>query len=293
MAKRKSAALFEVIHSDRRFPQRHGWSLGASKWFSRRRKAAAAEDAAPAARESSPSTPWRMWSWRPPFHKLGLQLDPDRQTVAFQMSYTTALVTGFALLVVLALAFVIGKHSASRALPALADVTTEDLRNGPIHTEVLDVGTGGPQVAMASGPAPTPLGNARPGGQTARPASWTEPKPPTTYRETNGVRTNGLYYVVVQSYPPDERQLAEEAMQLLNKNGVPCSVETKTAFAPRWFSVVGYNGYASVKNNPDYDHYVSTIQEIGERFGQGVKFKKFQPMAFKWREVKTGDQASR
>ena len=289
MAKRKSAALFEVIHSDRRFPQRHPWSLRAPKWLSRRRRRAdeAQTDEAPVRRASSDSTPWKILSWRPAFHKLGLTLDPDRQIVSFQMTYTTALVAGFALVVVLALAFVIGKHTAQRPLPALADVTTEDLRNGPIHAEVLDVGSGGPEVAMASGPAPTPHAAPRPGSQGARPASWTEPRPPTTYREVNGERAMGLHYVIVQSYPPEERQMAEEAMQLLNKNGVPCSVETNLVFAPRWFSVVGYNGYASVRNNPDYDHYVAQIEQIGERFGQGVKFKKFKPMAFKWREKKT------
>ena len=285
MARRKGAALFEVIHSDKRFPQRHGWSFTPPRWLSFGRSRGNGDvDGGMMSMESSSSPSRNVWSWLPSFNRFGMRMDSDRQLVSFELSYTTALVSAFGLVIVLALAYVIGKHSAVRPLPALAETTTDELRDGPIQADVLEVG---PEVAMAAAPSPTGKATPRsatPAPQTARPTVLNAPKPPTTSYETNGKRTVGLHYVIVQSYPPEERQLADDAMKLLNQNGVPCSVETGLSFAPRWFSVVGYNGYVSVRSSADYDEYVARIEQIGEKFGSGVKFKKFKPMAFKWRE---------
>jgi hypothetical protein len=98
-----------------------------------------------------------------------------------------------------------------------------------------------------------------------------------------------MQFVIVQSYPPEEKQLAEEAMQLLCKNGLPCSVEYNLRFAPGWYSVVGYTGFSSTKNSREYNDYIQQIAAIGERFGNGSKFKKFKPMPFTWTERKPAD----
>src|SRR4051812_8040362 len=99
MAKRKrAAALFEVIHADKRFPNRYGSgsSTGAAiaGWWSRRREArearvASASDAAPSGPSGSsgpsgPSLLTRLFSHVPEVPRIGLQMDPERQEVRFQ-----------------------------------------------------------------------------------------------------------------------------------------------------------------------------------------------------------------
>lgn len=318
MARRRSAAaLFEVIHSDNRFPSRHGsgwtsWSL--PRWLRRRERsaAAAADVAAPAydpppRAERAPREPWRLPTFLLP--RIGMSLDPDRQVVSFKMSYTAAIVSAFALMLTMALAYTLGKQNGVKPGPALAELTTDDLRNGPAQASVLDIPGGGeaPQVALAAAPLPTRTAagaaaappaapaapsaarsqpGARPAAAAAAAAILNDPKPPATFYVTDARRTVGLHYVIVQSYPPEEQKLAEEACQLLNRNGVLCTVEKGVSFAPRWFTVVGITGFVRVKNSPEYDQYVAKIQQTGEKFGGGSKFKKFEPKAFKWRDPK-------
>jgi hypothetical protein len=310
MAKRKSAAaLFEVIHSDNRFAPRNvsgrggGWSLG--RLFQRRRSGADASAPAIAPVVEAPIDRAPREPFRLPFAlpKLGMGLDPDRQVVSFKMTYTAALVSAFAVVLAVALAYVLGKHNAIRPVPALAELTSEELRAGAPQPGVLDIPGGGevdsttPRPAMAVAPLPTgnaakaPLAPPAPAAraaQGARPLGSTlamnEPKPPATLMVNDSHRQVGLHYVIVQSYPKEEKQLADEACQLLNKNGILCTVETGVAYAPTWYTVVGISGFDRIKNSPLYDQYVEKIQAVGEKFGGTSKFKKFEPRPFKWRE---------
>jgi hypothetical protein len=222
-----------------------------------------------------------------------MHLDPDRQVVSFKVSYTAALVTGFAVFAFVALAFVVGKQMTRHTGPALADQTTDELRAGPVQSDVLDVGPDSTMAmatssmkigAPAAAPAPAAPAN-KPAAQTARP-TWTEPKGPTTFVDLNQKRTVNLHYVLMQSYPAAEKQMAEEACQALNKNGILCTVEFNTYYAPNWYAVVGVAGFDRVKNSPEFDQYIDRIIQVGDRIGEKSKFKKFDPKAFKWRETK-------
>ena len=114
MAKRKrAAALFEVIHADKRFPSRHGTGSGISSWWTRRSKGSSSID------ESAPSGPsllTRLFSCIPEIPRIGLQMDPERQEVRFHLSYTAAVLAIFTVVVGLALAFVIGRHGSNHTV---------------------------------------------------------------------------------------------------------------------------------------------------------------------------------
>jgi hypothetical protein len=247
-----------------------------------------------------------------------MSFDPERQLVRFQLTYTGALVCAFTVVVAIALSYMVGRQTTHHPKPALAEQTTEELRNGPAFAEVLDVGNDGEApVAMAVGPAHanasataqqqagstasarpqpsktnaadatqaqprTPAGTAA----AAHPNQWTEPKPPTTYMVSDEHRTNGLQYVIIQSYPEEEKPLAETAMQMLNQNGVLCTVERGLPYAPTWYCVVGITGFARTKEVPEYDAYVARVQKISDQFAGTSKFKKFEPKPFRWREMK-------
>jgi hypothetical protein len=273
---------------------------------------ASPEPAAPC----GPSLLSRVAAMIPAIPRIGMSLDADRQLVRFQLSYTGALVSAFTVVVAIALAYMAGRGTAHRPVPALTDQTTEELRNGPAMAEVLDVGNDSeppPAMAVASSSSARPA--AQPpqtltttGAQTAsrttvataqqpaagaartqvRPSEFNEPKPPATFMVSDANRTVGLQYVIVQSYPEQEQALAESAMAMLNQNGVLCTVERGLPYAPSWYCVVGITGFARVKEVPEYDAYVNRILQISNQFAGTSKFKKFEPKPFRWRELKSG-----
>src|SRR5439155_20250950 len=119
--------------------------------FGRRRSSGAAENGAP----RGPSLLTRVFGALPSLPRIGLETDAERQEVRFRLSYTAAVVAGFTIVVAMVLSFMIGRHGARAATPALADRTTEELRAGPAQPEVLDVHaagetTGAAPMAMAS-----------------------------------------------------------------------------------------------------------------------------------------------
>ena len=341
MARRKNAAaLFEVIHADERFPRRHAsrWSLRAPRfWFGRGRAAPSGDGplpvetidyATPDDTPRGPSLLARLAAMIPAMTpRVGLSLDPERQLVRFQLSYTGALVAAFAMVVAVALSYMVGRQTSHRPMPALAEQTTDELRNGPAFADVLDVGNDADApVAMAVGPVATaarpaapaaaavpqqPTATAASARQTAarsnvaaaaaaqqspqqpvRPSQWTEPKAPDTYMVTDASRLIGLQYVIIQSYPEQEKQLADAAMQTLNQHGVLCTVERGLPYAPSWYCVVGITGFARVRDVPEYDAYIARIQQISDQFAGTSKFKKFEPKPFRWREIKSAPAKS-
>jgi hypothetical protein len=333
MARRKNAAaLFEVIHSDNRFTARHqpgSWSLRPPGWISRlfRQRPsdapapvetidyAASEPAAQSAPRGGPSLLARLFALMPAMPRIGMSVDADRQLVRFQLSYTGALISAFGLVVAIGLAYMAGRGSGPRPLPALTDLTTEELRQGPAFADVLDVGDDAttPPVAMAAAPTvttpqpPQSTATTAAGRQTAsrttvataqqpaatgsnqamRPSQFNEPKPPATYMVSDEKRTVGLQYVVIQSYPEEEKALAESAAQTLRDNGVNCTVERGLPYAPSWYCVVGIMGFARTKDVPEYEGYTNRILQISSQFAGTSKFKKFEPKPLRWREMKS------
>ena len=325
MARRKNAAaLFEVIHADNRIPRRapRWWP----QWFGRGSSASSAMAPETISYEtpepSGPSLLARAFNLIPSMPRIGMSLDPERQVVRLQFSYTGALVSAFTLVVLVALAYLVGRQTSHRPMPALAEQTTEELRNGPAFAEVLDIGNDADApVAMAVGPAPaartaagvassqqqqqqtTSTASARqsagrstvaagqqsgvsPQQQGVRPSQWIEPKAPNTLIVSDEHRVVGLQYIIIQSYPNEEKALAESAMQTLNQHGVLCTVERGLPYAPSWYCVVGITGFARTKDVPEYDAYVARIQQISDQFAGTSKFKKFEPKPFRWREMK-------
>jgi hypothetical protein len=261
----------------------------------------------------------RIYAVLPSMPRIGMSFDPERQLVRFQLSYTGALVSAFTLIVAIALSYMVGRQTTHHPKPALAEQTTEELRNGPAFAEVLDVGNDAEApVAMAVGPAArasssataqqeatgtasarqqpaktnaadSTQGQSRTQAGTAvaaRPNQWTEPKPPSTFMVSDENRTVGLQYVIIQSYPEEEKPLAEGAMRILNEQGVLCTVERGLPYAPTWYCVVGITGFARTKEVPEYDAYVARVQKVSDQFAGSSKFKKFEPKPFRWREMK-------
>src|SRR4030095_5699394 len=106
-----------------------------------------------------------------------------------------------------------------------------------------DVGPEGTPMAMAyqqratAGPTPPPASPKtppQPQQQSLQPPTWNDPKPPTTHVVESPDRLGNYHYVIVQSYPEQEKQMAQDACDLLNKRGIKCTVETGLAYAPRW-----------------------------------------------------------
>ena len=120
MAKSKrSAALFEVIQSSR-LPKRQNPLFSVRRWFGRRiDKPIPFQASLPASDQQSlpdpipdlrthtveaPEMPPQSTP-KQPIPGVDLQLDPDRQQITFKVSYNSAIVTGFTVLVTIGLAY--------------------------------------------------------------------------------------------------------------------------------------------------------------------------------------------
>jgi hypothetical protein len=121
--------------------------------------------------------------------------------------------------------------------------------------------------------------------QGVRPSHLSEPRGPANLMVSDHRRTVGLQYVVIQSYPPEEEKFAKAAVDLLNSNGVLCTLETGIPYAPRWICVVGIDGFTRVRNSPEYDVYIAKIKQIEAKAGGTSKFlKKFDPKPYPWKD---------
>jgi hypothetical protein len=245
----------------------------------------------------------RLFAMIPPLPRVGLENDAERQEVRLSLSYTAAVVSAFTVVVVVILSFMIGRSGSRPITPALADKSTEELRAGPVQGDVLDVHTGSGDggagtMAMAStdvpaapapaAPAPKPAQTASAkstaDGQTPRPSHWTEPRGPATLKVTDAQRQVGLYYVLIQSYPPEEEKYAKAVVDLLNKNGILCTMERNVPYAPRWICIIGVDGFSRTKNSPEYDQYIANARQIEAQATGTSKFlKKFELKPYAWK----------
>lgn len=220
----------------------------------------------PAPPSSSPASPAAPAS-------AAVQLDPDRHQISLRLSYTTALVSLFAVIVVVTLAYVVGRgfgHS-----PQIANASTEDLKKGPANPAVLEVSSTDRAAAPAV-PAVTPA-PARPVAAAPQPVTSSGP----LAAPTNVKRIVGQNYVIIQSYP--DEATAKEAQTVLLANGVSCTIERgPSGWVPMsWYSVVGTQSFDRVTKNPQLDAYVKAIE--GVKYAEKSKFKKFEPRAYRWK----------
>jgi hypothetical protein len=230
---------------------------------------------------------------------IDLKLDPDRQRISFHFTYTSALVTCFAVLVVVVLAYVVGVKMSGGPAPAVAGASTAQLREGPARPDVLNVkpAAGGAAAPAANGISgaqgtTTAQGGQQQGNSATAPPRPLEPAPGTTggaasgavaSEESTGQRIIGRNYVVVQIYP-DEKS-ANEARDLLAGNGIACTIEQGLAgyAAKSWYCVVGLTGFDRIRDNPDFARYEKSIRDLSLKFAGNSKFKKFDPQAYRWK----------
>jgi hypothetical protein len=209
-----------------------------------------------------------------------VQLDPDRHQISVRVSYTSALVTLFAVVVVVALAYLVGRGMGHG--PQLANASTEDLKKGPANPAVMDVsgpaGAGGSSAATGGGArAAAPTRQQVVNNVAAAPVAAGGP----VAAPTNVKRLIGVNYVIMQSYP--DEATAKEAQGVLLSNGIACTVEKgPQGWVPMsWYSVIGTQSFERVTHNPQLEAYVKAIE--GVKYGEKSKFKKFEPRAYRWK----------
>src|SRR5687768_15424742 len=177
MAKGKNAAaLFEVIHADKRFGKKQTAARALSTpkwWFNGKSKIPTTSDpannssgsssSAPAARDPNDPTQ-TVPRYDPTLHvaapdptasarpgAVNVAVNPERQEIAFKLTYTSAIVSAFALVVVLALVYLVGRRMSNGPTPVLAN--TAEILKGEANPRVLDVGNGSQAPAPTNGPA--------------------------------------------------------------------------------------------------------------------------------------------
>ncbi|MGH7178041.1 MAG: hypothetical protein ACREJC_11720 [Tepidisphaeraceae bacterium] len=268
MAKgRRTAALFEVIHSGR-FDRPLG-ALGTPKWwFKRRPRDVDSLTSAPAEGDragdlTTPRSGDDPTVGRQP-SGINVALDHDRHQVTVRASYTSALVTVFAAVILVALAFIVGRRMSRGPALAVASQTSEELQAGPAHPGALNL-------------AP-PTRPQRTAEETATPPAVVFPVHESPFAD--GARVIGHNYVVIQSYP-DEKS-AVEARDLLVKGGIACTVEQKLrGLNPNWYTVVGTDAFPRGSDEA-YQQYVAKLGKISTEYAGKKSFKAFQPLRYKW-----------
>jgi len=292
MAKSKrSAALFEVIQSSR-LPKRPNPLFTPKSWFRRLTKPklqpsalAAPQITATATEPTSlnetaiapaPTPVESQTLPRQPIPGVDLQVDPDHHQIMFKVSYNSAIVTGFTILMAIGLAYVVGKKMSRVPIAATPSPSTAELRAGPAHPDVLDV-SNETVIKQADSTPHT--------GDNAQLATLRSPT--TAPSPFDSQRIIGRQYVVVQIYP--DKKNADEAAALLGKNNIPCTVENGLAgwASKSWWCVVGTTGFDHIRGNADYERYEAAINRVSEQFAINSKFKKFEPRAYRWKESTT------
>jgi hypothetical protein len=239
--------------------------------------------------ETSPTAPG------PRVQPVEVSVDPKTQQISLRLSYTSALIGGFAFLILIALAILIGKTLSRGPSPAIANTDTKTLRASPPTPGVIQVQrrTIEQPTARNDPPIDTAGQGARPvpGGSTGtrnpqpqRPA-YVDPQPPATFFTDDPKRTQGLNYAIVQSFP--NKESAQKAADFLTTHGVPCTIERDL---PRWplpwkegCAVVGIRGFAKTKDNAELEAYKKTIGDLGVKFAGGkARFNAFDPRMYQW-----------
>jgi hypothetical protein len=291
MTKRKKpTALFEVFqHAQSSSNGRSGWKLRAPSWLTgRKSETAGGLGLAP---EPDPTTSVDRFAAMqidddepaaPSRPSVRVSVDSSEQTIKLVLSYGSAAVAAFSLMVVLALTFVLGKHSVKEPLPLLADRTTEEVRRDAPRREVLNV---------AAEPAIVPeVVTTKPLSKSAPQIKWNDPsRAPATFVADDVERMIGLNYVIIQSYP--DKKDADAARELLCKREILCTVEPTPANwfsnnGQTWYSVIGIKGFSKIRDSDEFKRYIASIMQVSDEFAGKSRFKRFEPTPYKWRETK-------
>jgi hypothetical protein len=303
MAKGKhAAALFEVIHSNKRLEPASA-SLNTPKWWFKGRPATPAPEVVvePAEPRYSAPAPEPIHRSSPSLTTIhgdasrggrgpavqGVHVDAQRQQLNLKMRRSTAIVSGFALLVAVGIAYVMGRHVAGGPQSASAqqqdDVQTEVIRKQRPLPGALDVQQRrATKTSVATGTIANNVVPPRTRVQQQPPATANILSPDTSEPAVDAAppqRSFGLNYVLVQSWPADRAHTAQQACDYLKKYGILCTVEPAPAgFHRGWVAVISTRGFDKI-SSAECQAYVAKIEKVGERFGKSIDH--FQPQLFK------------
>ena len=213
-----------------------------------------------------------------------------------RLRYTTALVSGFAVFMLIALSYVVGRHIGRGPQSASAADSSDipHLMQQPPQAGVTAVSR--QRQSTSQGGTPT----------TAQPATPTQPRhaidsSPRSVKprqaaavtslvpasaETGMPRAVGLNYVIIGTYPPEMRQNAEAARDYFTRNGIPCTIErTEYVRNPNWVCLVGTAGFTKV-SAPDFEDYTANIRELAAKMTSS-RFDRPDPHGYKWKGTET------
>jgi hypothetical protein len=231
----------------------------------------------------------------PRVQSVAVSVDPKSQLISLRLSYTSALIGGFAFLILIALAILIGKTLSRGPTPAIATTDTKTLRQNPPTPGVMKVGRRAPETETrgiagandteGASQGARPTAGVSTGTRNPQRPAYNDPQPPATFFTDDPKRQQGLNYAIVQSYP--NRETAAKAAEFLTKNGVPCTVERDL---PRWplpwkegCAVVGIRGFGKTRDNPELEAYKRTIEDLSNKFAGGrARFNAFDPRMYQW-----------
>lgn len=220
-------------------------------------------------------------------------VDRDRHELFVRVRYTTAVVAGVSVLVLIALAYLTGRNTGRGPTAAMASATSEEIAAGAVEKGVLDLsgrrrGTAAPVASAPGGsgpaavhsPVPPVVARTNPAGNAITPPAPT----PAAGAANRLPRTINLQYVVIQSYPGKEKQMADEACEYLNRAGIPCTVERGVPgyASADWYCVVGTTAFERA-SGPAYEKYLQEIEKVNDKYAGKSRFKRFAPGAVRWR----------
>ncbi|HEX3357349.1 MAG TPA: hypothetical protein VHS31_10300 [Tepidisphaeraceae bacterium] len=226
---------------------------------------------------------------------VGVNVDRLHQLINLRLSFTSAAITSFGFIVVVALAVLFGKSLGRGPSPAGAQ-SIEEVKKGAPFPSVLNVTQGKqggheePAIAVNSAPK-TPQVSKTPQKEVAQPApkqsTQVAPPAPTPPQQTaglapNGRRIVGMQYVWIQSYadPLD----AEDAHDALVKAGIDCTVEKGLWLAPAWSCVITTRGFEHTRSNAEFDAFMKSIRDVSNSFPPDGKLRKFDPRVVGWKD---------
>ncbi len=285
MAKGKhAAALFEVIHSNKKSEPAAG-ALRTPKWWFKSRPAIRRVPSAQPEVVTAEYPPTLTPEPEPataPFESQGSRgrFSQARNELNLRMRFSTLVVSGFAVLMALGIAYVLGKHATEGPQTASAGTdVVETTRHTPVTPGALNVPHRNVRT-NAGGSTVVPQRHFDAPKVIATPANAKniEPEPQI---DLTGPRVIGRNYIIVMTFPPERKAEAQKACDLLNQHGVPCTIEKAPAQV-----IDPHRNYLAVISSRGFDHtsdptctaYVRKVEAIGR------SIRDYQSlMLFKWR----------
>jgi hypothetical protein len=287
MARNKqSAALFEVIkNSNSGKPSQS--RMETPKWWFKSRKRDRSAGMAPAAPPAAAMTP-RLSELpeAPPIPQRSRgDEDKRRQTKDLWQGWMPSshhVAMGLTAAAIFGVGFLFGQRfhpTTAEAQPVIAQKSSGEIMAGPAQPGVLNV-DGNPFSPVQTDAVDPTMGTPAP---SAPKPSWNDNHAPSTSVVQERRRIIGYNYVIMQSYP-DEKD-AQEAVQALADSGIEATVVPGPPgwAANTWYSVVGTTGFDKIRNSPEYDSYMRSVERVSNKYAGKVKFKQFSPRGYKWK----------